>query len=88
MGSILSMVVIGLVVGFVARALHPGKESIGFLMTAVLGVGGSLFASFAGQFLGLYKDGQTAGWIASIIGAIVLLVAYGFIKNKAAGGGA
>ena len=66
--------IIGLLVGFIARALHPGKDSIGLLMTAILGIAGSLLATFLGQVVGWYKEGQEAGFIMSVIGAIVLLV--------------
>jgi len=78
---------IGLVIGLIARALHPGKDDIGFLMTAVLGIGGSFAASFLGQAIGLYKEGQNAGFIMSVLGAIILLVVYGFIAKKKDGGG-
>jgi uncharacterized membrane protein YeaQ/YmgE (transglycosylase-associated protein family) len=82
----LYLALIGLVIGFIARALHPGKDSIGFLMTAVLGIAGSFAATFLGQAIGLYKAGQNAGFIMSVIGAVVLLVVYGFIVKKKDGG--
>jgi uncharacterized membrane protein YeaQ/YmgE (transglycosylase-associated protein family) len=78
----LGVALIGLVVGFIARALHPGKDSIGFIMTAVLGIAGSFAATFLGQAMGWYKEGQEAGFIMSVIGAVVLLVIYGFIARK------
>ncbi len=78
---------IGLVAGLIARALHPGKDNLGFIMTAVLGIGGSLAATYLGQVLGLYKQGENAGFIMSVIGAVVLLVIYGFIAKKTDGGG-
>ena len=77
---------VGLAAGLIARALHPGKDNLGFLMTAVLGIAGSFVASFLGQALGLYKEGENAGFIMSVIGAVVLLVIYGFVA-KAKGGG-
>jgi uncharacterized membrane protein YeaQ/YmgE (transglycosylase-associated protein family) len=77
------MIVVGIVVGFIARALHPGKDNIGLIMTAILGIAGSLFANTAGSLVGWYKPGDTAGWIASVIGAILLLVIYGIVKGKA-----
>jgi uncharacterized membrane protein YeaQ/YmgE (transglycosylase-associated protein family) len=83
----LYLALIGLVIGFIARALHPGKDSIGFIMTAVLGIAGSFAATFLGQALGLYKQGQNAGFIMSVIGAIILLVIYGFIVKKKDGDG-
>lgn len=83
----LGVALIGLVVGFIARALHPGKDSIGFIMTAVLGIAGSFAATFLGQAMGWYQEGQEAGFIMSVIGAIVLLVIYGFIARKTDGSG-
>ena len=78
---------IGLIVGFIARALHPGKDNIGFIMTAVLGIAGSFAATFLGQAIGWYKQGQNAGFIMSVLGAIILLVVYGFIAKKKDGDG-
>ena len=78
---------IGLAAGLIARALHPGKDSLGFIMTAVLGVAGSFAATFLGQFMGLYKQGENAGFIMSVIGAIILLVIYGLVVKKKVGDG-
>jgi uncharacterized membrane protein YeaQ/YmgE (transglycosylase-associated protein family) len=83
MGSILMTALVGLVVGYIARALHPGKDNIGFIMTAILGVAGSFLAQYAGTALGWYKQGEASGWIASVVGAIILLVIYGMVKGKA-----
>ena len=80
---ILWMILIGFLVGIVAKLLHPGRENMGFIMTTLLGIVGSVVATFGGQALGLYGAGQGAGFIASVIGALVLLVLYGFIKGKA-----
>ena len=76
-------IIVGLIVGVVAKFIHPGKESMGFIMTAVLGIGGSVFATFIGQALGLYQAGSTAGFIGAVIGAIILLVIYGALKGRA-----
>jgi uncharacterized membrane protein YeaQ/YmgE (transglycosylase-associated protein family) len=84
MMSILGTLFIGLIAGFIARAIKPGDDGMGWIMTAVLGVAGSFVASYAGAALGLYAPGQAAGFLASVIGAIVLLVVYGLLKkNKA-----
>lgn len=80
--SILYTLFIGLIVGFIARAIKPGNDSLGWIMTAVLGVAGSFVATYAGQALGLYTAGIAAGWIASVVGAIVLLVVYGLVTKK------
>lgn len=74
-------IVLGFVIGVVAKFLHPGKESMGFLMTIALGIAGSFLAGIIGQFLGWYKAGEGAGFIASVIVAIVLLVIYGKVKQ-------
>jgi len=76
------MALVGLVVGFIARALHPGRDNLGLIMTAVLGIAGSFVANFVGQAIGWYKAGESAGFIASVIGAIVLLVVYGLVARK------
>jgi len=76
------MAVIGFVVGLIARAILPGTQSLGIILTAVLGIAGAFLAGFAGQAMGLYTPGQPAGFIASVIGAIVLLFIVGLIKGK------
>ena len=78
---------IGLAAGLITRALHPGKDSMGFIMTAVLGVAGSFAATYLGQFIGLYKQGENAGFMMSVIGAIILLVIYGLVVKKKDGDG-
>jgi uncharacterized membrane protein YeaQ/YmgE (transglycosylase-associated protein family) len=80
--SIIFTLIIGLIAGFVARAIKPGDDGMGWIMTAVLGVAGSFVASYGGAALGLYAPGQPAGFIASVIGAIVLLAIYGLVKKK------
>lgn len=82
MMSILGTILIGLIAGFVARMLKPGNDSMGWIMTAVLGVAGSFIASYLGAALGFYAPGQAAGFIASVIGAIVLLVIWGMFKSR------
>lgn len=75
------MAVVGLVVGLIARAILPGAQSLGLILTAALGIAGSFAAGFAGQALGLYQAGQNAGFIGSVIGAIVLLFIVGKVKG-------
>lgn len=82
MFSLIGTLLIGLVVGFIARAIKPGNDSMGWIMTALLGVAGAFLASYVGVAMGWYQQGDAAGWIASIVGAIVLLVIYGLIKGK------
>lgn len=82
MMSILGTLFVGLIVGLIARALKPGDDKLGLIMTSILGVAGSFVASYAGAALGLYKQGDAAGWIASIVGAMVLLFIYSLVKSK------
>lgn len=80
--SILGTILIGLVVGLIARAIKPGDDKMGLIMTTLLGIAGSLLARYAGVAMGWYREGQPAGWIASVIGAVVLLVIYGLIRGR------
>lgn len=82
MSSILGTLFIGLIAGFIARAIKPGDDRMSWLMTALLGVAGSFLASYGGAALGLYKPGAPAGFIGSVIGAIVLLVIYSLVFKK------
>jgi uncharacterized membrane protein YeaQ/YmgE (transglycosylase-associated protein family) len=77
------MAIVGFVVGLIARALLPGTQKLGLILTAVLGIAGSFIAGFVGQALGWYEAGEGAGFIGSIVGAIVLL----FIWSKVQGSG-
>ena len=79
---IIWMVIIGFVIGFVAKMLTPGRDPSGFFVTAAIGVVGSLLASYGGQALGLYAAGEPAGFIASVVGAIVLLAVYHLVRRN------
>ena len=76
------MAVIGFIVGLVARAILPGTQSLGIILTAVLGIAGSFVAGFAGQALGWYAQGEAVGFIASVVGAIVLLFVVSKLKGS------
>ncbi|HMZ84512.1 MAG TPA: GlsB/YeaQ/YmgE family stress response membrane protein [Rhodocyclaceae bacterium] len=80
--GVIGTIVIGFIVGVLAKLLHPGKENMGFIMTTVLGIAGSVVASYVGQALGLYTAGEGAGFIGAVVGAIALLVVYGLVKGK------
>ena len=60
----------------------PGEQKMGWIMTCLLGIAGSLVAGYAGQALGWYSAGQPAGWIASVVGAVLLLVVVGLVRKK------
>ena len=83
-GGIIWTILIGFVAGLLARALKPGDDKLNLLWTIVLGVGGALLAYFVGSTIGWYGPGEPAGFIASILGAIVLLVIYGAVSKKKA----
>jgi uncharacterized membrane protein YeaQ/YmgE (transglycosylase-associated protein family) len=74
--EILSWIVFGLVVGALAKLVMPGKDPGGIIITMLIGIAGSLLGGFVGQALGFYGPGEPAGWIMSIVGAIVLLALY------------
>lgn len=80
--SIVFTILIGFVVGVIAKLLHPGKENLGFVMTAVLGIAGSMAASFGGQMLGIYRAGEGAGFVGAIVGSVFLLVIYTRLKAR------
>ncbi|MBT2302553.1 MULTISPECIES: GlsB/YeaQ/YmgE family stress response membrane protein [Variovorax] len=80
--SIVWTILIGFVAGLVARAIKPGDDSAGFIVTTLIGIAGSLIATYLGQAMGWYTAGQGAGFIASVVGAIVLLVIWGLVKRK------
>ena len=76
------MLIIGLIVGVVAKFIMPGKDPGGFIITILLGIGGAFVAGFLGRSLGWYQPGDPAGFLASVVGAILLLVAYRFATRK------
>lgn len=78
----IQMCVTGLIVGLLARAIMPGTQSHGWIMTIILGIAGAAVANFVGGAMGWYTMGQTAGWIASVLGAIFVLFIYGLLRGK------
>ena len=83
--SILWTVIVGAIVGTIAKFIMPGSnEPKGFILTAILGIAGALLAGFLGQALGFYNAGQGAGFIGSLIGAIILIVLYGMVTKPKA----
>jgi len=82
MFSLIGTLIVGLIVGLVARAIKPGDDSLGWIMTILLGIAGAFLASYIGVAMGWYQQGDAAGWIASVLGAVVLLVIYQFVRGK------
>jgi uncharacterized membrane protein YeaQ/YmgE (transglycosylase-associated protein family) len=80
--SIIWTILVGLVVGLIARAVMPGEQKMGLILTTVLGVAGSLVAGYLGQAIGWYQAGQGAGFIGSIVGALIVLFGYGLVTKK------
>ncbi|MBS0545955.1 MAG: GlsB/YeaQ/YmgE family stress response membrane protein [Proteobacteria bacterium] len=79
--SIIGTIIIGLIVGLVARLLHPGKDGVGLIMTALLGIAGAMLATFGGQAIGIYQAGQPAGFVGAVVGAIIILVVVTRLKR-------
>ena len=82
--GIIGTILVGLIVGAIARFVLPGEQKMGWILTILLGIGGAGVAGFLGQALGLYRAGQGAGFIGSIVGALILL----FVVQKLRSGGA
>ena len=79
---IIGIVIIGFVVGLLARALHPGDDKMGIIFTTALGVAGAFLATYAGQALHWYEPGQAAGFVGATVGAVVLLVIVNLLRPK------
>lgn len=80
--GIIGMLVIGFVAGLIARALKPGNDKMGCFLTTGLGIAGSFVAGFIGSSLGWYHQGEPVGFVASVIGALIILVIYGIATKK------
>jgi uncharacterized membrane protein YeaQ/YmgE (transglycosylase-associated protein family) len=84
---VLWMIVVGLIVGALAKLIMPGRDPGGIIITILLGIAGSLVAGFLGRAVGWYREGEPIGFIASVIGAIILLAIYRFIVGRTSGTG-
>ncbi len=82
MFSLIGAIIIGFFAGLIARAIHPGDDKAGFIVTTVLGIIGSLLATYLGRGLGWYDDGEAAGFIMSVVGAVVVLFIYNLVMRK------
>lgn len=81
--GIIGMIIVGFIVGLIARAIMPGEQKLGLILTTILGIVGSVVAGYLGAALGIYQAGQGAGWIGSIVGALIVLFIYGLVAKKA-----
>ena len=80
----IAAIVIGLLAGIVAKLLMPGKDPGGFIITAILGIVGAIVATWLGQAIGWYREGEAAGFVGAVVGAIVLLTIYRVVRGRTA----
>jgi uncharacterized membrane protein YeaQ/YmgE (transglycosylase-associated protein family) len=80
--GIVGIIVIGLLIGLVARFITPGPNPRGIIVTIVIGIVGAVIATYGGQAIGLYQVGQAAGFVGSVLGAVVLLVLLHLFNNR------
>jgi uncharacterized membrane protein YeaQ/YmgE (transglycosylase-associated protein family) len=82
--SVIGWILFGLVVGVVGKLLMPGRDPGGFILTIVLGIAGALLGGFVGRSLGMYGEGEPAGFVMAVIGSIILLVIYRLVAGRRA----
>jgi uncharacterized membrane protein YeaQ/YmgE (transglycosylase-associated protein family) len=82
MFHVIGWIIFGLIVGVVAKLLMPGRDPGGFIITILIGIAGALLGGVIGRALGLYGPGESAGWIVSILGAVVLLFIYRLVMRR------
>jgi uncharacterized membrane protein YeaQ/YmgE (transglycosylase-associated protein family) len=80
--GIIGTILLGLVIGALARFVMPGEQKMGWILTILLGIGGSVVAGFIGRALGWYQPGEAANWIASVLGAVLLLFVVGKLRSN------
>ena len=76
-------IIVGLAVGVIAKFIYPGRQGMGWIWTIILGIAGSFVATYLGQWLHIYRPGETAGFLGAIVGALILLFIYNLIKGRA-----
>jgi uncharacterized membrane protein YeaQ/YmgE (transglycosylase-associated protein family) len=76
------IILIGFVVGLLARLLKPGRDSMGIIFTTLLGIAGAMLAGWAGQQMGWYRPGQPAGFLGALLGAIVILIVVSLFRRR------
>lgn len=80
--SVIGWIFFGLIVGIVGKLLMPGRDPGGFILTIVLGIAGALLGGFVGRALGLYREGEPAGFIMAVVGSIILLIIYRLVIGR------
>jgi len=80
--SIIWTILIGFIVGIVAKFMMPGRDPAGFIITVIIGIVGSVIATYLGRFMGFYQVGESAGFIAAVLGAIILLFLYRLVTGR------
>jgi uncharacterized membrane protein YeaQ/YmgE (transglycosylase-associated protein family) len=80
--GILGWILFGLIAGVIAKLIMPGRDPGGFIVTILLGIAGALLGGFLGRMLGFYGEGDAAGMLMSIVGAIILLVIYRMVVGR------
>jgi uncharacterized membrane protein YeaQ/YmgE (transglycosylase-associated protein family) len=80
--EIIGTIIVGFIVGLIARAVKPGNDRMGIIMTTLLGIAGAFLARYAGQAMGWYTANEPAGWIASVIGAVILLFIFALVRGR------
>jgi uncharacterized membrane protein YeaQ/YmgE (transglycosylase-associated protein family) len=75
-------IIVGFLVGLIARAVMPGRQGMGIIATTLVGIGGALLAGYVGQHLGYYRLGEPVGFIASVVGALVVLFVWKKLMNR------
>jgi uncharacterized membrane protein YeaQ/YmgE (transglycosylase-associated protein family) len=82
--SILGWIIVGLIIGAIAKFLMPGRDPGGFIITILLGIAGALIGGFLGRAMGFYGPEEAVGWVMSLIGALILLLLYRFLVARRA----
>jgi uncharacterized membrane protein YeaQ/YmgE (transglycosylase-associated protein family) len=80
---ILWTIIVGFVVGVIAKFIYPGRQHMGWILTIILGIAGAFVATYLGHWLHIYRVGETAGFIGAVVGALALLFIYNLVKRNA-----